>query len=131
MKQVLVWNSWWVWLTFPLGLVIVYIVALIARRRAVVFIGVCYHHRSRRLTHITVSFFVVFLSFVLFVAGAIAVNSATAGMLLVAGFVTFISGTLYAIFIVPLVKAKRIDRAYVWMKGCHPDYLASFPEFEG
>ena len=61
---------------------------------------------------------------------AIADDSSLGGILAIFGAILFLGGLIWAAVKTPTVSPSRIDADYVWLKGVHPDYLASFPEWE-
>jgi hypothetical protein len=51
--------------------------------------------------------------------------------LLALGLASLLGGLAYGLNASTLVTAKRITRDYFWLKGVHPDFLASLPPWPG
>jgi hypothetical protein len=125
MKRTFQWHHPALYLTILAGLLIYVIIALVMRKKATVFIGVCSRHRRRRMIHITVSWLIVLASFGL---GALAIVMERAEIALL-GLLVFFFGLVYAVLLVPILTPARIDDYSVWLKGCCEEYLAQYPEW--
>ena len=53
------------------------------------------------------------------------------GILILVGMALFLFGAIYGLVAARMVSPTKIDDHYVWLKGAHPEYLASFPVWPG
>ena len=105
------------------GLLIYVIVALVVRKSARIEISLCEDHlRKHRIAIIAT--WLIFLAGIAFIALAIAAESggsALFGLLLL--FASAISAATWA----KVVKVKKIDDYYVWLRGVDESFLATLP----
>jgi hypothetical protein len=47
------------------------------------------------------------------------------------GILATLGGLLYGLNASTLVTAQRITNDYIWLRGVHPEFLASLPEWPG
>jgi len=109
------------------GILIYLIVALIVRKRAVLYIGLCETHRVQRRWFILASWLGVLIGLAMVFLG-IGMSNAFAGF---AGLLLFLGGLLIAGVKVPVVSAVKIDKEFAWIKGPGEEFLANFPEWSG
>jgi len=51
------------------------------------------------------------------------------GVIALAGVALFLAGLIYGIWRGRLVSAKKIDKEFLWLSGCGPEFLSTFPEW--
>lgn len=124
-KRTLYWHHPALFLTVFAGLIIYVILAIVLRKRAKVEFAVCLRHRQQHWIRVAIAWLVPLVGIGM-VAIAISMESIP---LLIAGFVVFLGGLVYAAVAVPYLKPKLIDDHFVWLKGCCPEYLSAFPEW--
>lgn len=123
LKKTMSWHQPWLYILilFP-GLLIYAIVALCVQKRATVCLSLCGAHRRRRRMLILTVWGLILGGVAGFFVGANVNN----GLILLAGLVLFVAGLITAVAI-QLVKARRIDDHFVWLRGAGPEFLAQFP----
>ena len=109
------------------ALLIYLIVAIIARRKATVTVGLCQQHRRRRLTGVAVGWGSAVAGVVIAIAGG-AYDSCG---VMVAGLLVFLVGIITGMFMARVLYAERIDKDFARLKGCGEAFLAMLPEFHG
>jgi hypothetical protein len=124
------WHHPGIYALIILNLLIYLIVALIVRKQAIVSPGLCVQHKKRRRNALLVAWLGVVLGLASFVAAA-RDTSSDGPALALAGILLILAGLLWGIIVGRVVYAKRIDRAYVRLKGCGVPFLESLPPFEG
>jgi GYF domain 2 len=126
-KRTLYWHSPFFFFLIVLNILIFAIVAMIVRKRAVAFVSICPQHRKMRRNAILTSWALVIGSIVVLITSA----GYQSGWIAAAGGVLFIVGITYGIVRGRLVSAKKIDKEFLWLSGCGPEFLAAFPDWTG
>jgi hypothetical protein len=124
-KRTLYWHSPFVYLVILLNLLIYLIVAIVVRKRAMVFVSICPEHRQARRNVILTSWALVLGG----IAGAIAGGVMQSGWLAAAGGVLFLLGIGFGIVRGRLVSPRKIEKEFVWISGCGPEFLAGLPSW--
>lgn len=109
------------------NLLVLLIVYLIVRKKAVVQIGLCERHRVQRKRGLAIGWGSVALGAILICLGAV-FNS---GWCVFAGILLMLIGGITGGVIARTVTPTKIDKEYVWMTGVHPDFLAALPQWGG
>ncbi len=115
-------------LFFVIGILII-IPLLIFRKRAKIMVGLCEHHRKRRINFLWIfgGFFI--LAIISFLVSGFVPNSTIesaiplsvgGGALLIS--LIFVTASNISLF------AKKIDDQHLWIRGVKPIYLQEFPE---
>jgi hypothetical protein len=117
------------------GIVVIVLVFVLTDKRAKMTIGLCHTHRFKRRLALAIAW-------LLASAGAMAAvicmilgmemagypDGAMAPLVYgVIGILVFFAGLAVAAFAVPVVKARKIEGDYVWIKAVNPEYLSQFP----
>jgi hypothetical protein len=130
LKRDLSWHPSLYYLLIIVCNILVYaIVALIVRKTARIYVGLCDHHRRRRLRGILIGWFAALGGIAAIVAGSAYLDSGWGPLIGVgAGLILFglVAGLLFG----QVITAKKIDDRFVWMKGCGLEFLAQFPDFD-
>jgi hypothetical protein len=124
-KRTHFWHHPALFLTVFAGFLVYVIIALVLRKKAVVYLGLCSRHRRQRWMHIGISWAIVLAGSGLVIASAV---QESIGLFLVA-FLIFFGGLAYTVITVPLLKPTQIDDSWGWFKGCSMEYLAAYPEW--
>jgi hypothetical protein len=120
------WCTPWVYLGLLGGLLPLLVLVLVLQKKAEARIPLTDEWLHRRRMRILTAWLLCLAGVGLPIAGAVMESAAVA----IVGGVIFLIGLFYAVIAVPIVKVKRIDDDYVWLRGIHPDYLAALPHFE-
>lgn len=117
------------------GIVVIVLVFVLTDKRAKVKIGVCDRHLFLRRLALTIAW-------ILALAGATVAVVCTILSMGIAGYpdgemaplvygaigiLIFFAGLAVAAFAAPVVKARKIEGDYVWLKAVSPEYLSQFP----
>ena len=128
-ERKLYWHHPGIYALIILNLLIYLIVALVVRKSAIVSPGLCLDHKRRRRNAIIVMWLGLLLGFALFYAAAVTTSDNSTELSL-AGVLFLIAGLAWGIVFGRIVAAKRIDAAYVRLKGCGPQFLDSLPPLQ-
>ena len=102
------------------------VVALCVRKSARVEVGLCEQHRRHREKWMIICSVTAVAAIATMVMGFL--NSGSYGVL---GFFILAFAAIAAVVTGRLIAATRIDKEYVWLKGCGREYLAEFSEWPG
>jgi hypothetical protein len=106
------------------------VIALIMRKKATIDIGLSelwFHKRRWAMAIAWISFLTADGLILLGVGGGDQVPGLWAAVPV--GLVIGLVGTTYGILAARLVRACRITDEYIWLKGAHPEFLDSLPEY--
>jgi GYF domain 2 len=109
------------------GVLLYAIVALIVRKNTVLDFGICELHKNKRKRWLAITWSLVALAVVLFIAGAVADEG---GIAAIGGLVLFLSlifGVLASQFVTP---RKMETDGLVWLKGVNAEYLQLLPAYQ-
>jgi hypothetical protein len=112
------------------GILIYAIVALIVRKKAVVEVGLCRRHQSRRVWLISLTWLMALGGLALMIGGPILAAEFRKDWLIGVGLpgglvmliLSIIPGTLSRVMV-----PTKIDDRYAWFKGCGVEFLSQFP----
>ena len=107
------------------GVLIYVVVAMVLRKSALVSLGFCELHKTRRQRLFIAGWLLFVLSFVSFFAAL----AEEAGGLALVGLVLLIAAIVVFVLAGRFIQVKRIDDHYVWLKGISSEYLDEFPQF--
>ncbi len=125
MKRVVYWQHPAYYLLLLINLLILIIVVLIVRKKAVLHIGLCERHRAVRKQGLIIGWSSFAVGLILIGSGAFA----SSGWMAVAGVALLLVGGIYGAVRARTVAAAKLDKKYVWVTGCHRDFLAELPEW--
>jgi hypothetical protein len=131
-KQSLYWHHSNLYFLLPLGVAVYLIVMLMVRRHVLLSVGVCQRHLDRRSRIMSVALLMTTSGLVAIILAACLVGSTHRGFSLpifLSGVAFVIVGVLYGMLGSRLLRAKRIDPIFAWIKGASLEYLAELPEF--
>jgi hypothetical protein len=127
LRRRLSWHHPAIYLIILCGLLVYVIVALIIRKQAVIEIGLCERHWTKRKWSILIAWMMVVGGLGL-LAGGVAGGSTMDGAL---GAVLVLAALFYSAITTPMVTAKRIDDKHVWLGGVCRRYLDTLPKWSG
>jgi len=127
LRRRLYWHSPVIYVLILINLLIYALVAIIVRKRTVVEIGLCEHHRRRR--HIVIgTCWALVLAGLAMVGGGINMNE---GFLTLTGILLALVSAIVGGVLGPQVAASKIDQEFVYLRGCSKEYLAMLPDWNG
>jgi len=109
------------WYLLILASILIYaIAAMIVRKKATFAVSLCRRHRSRRVLLIALGIGIPVLALA---AWIISGNDFMGPILMIAILV----GSVLAVVGAQLMTPKRIEDGYAYLKGAHPEFIASLP----
>lgn len=131
LKRNLSWHHPAFYLIVLFNLLIYVIVALIVRKTAKIYVGLCEEHRRKRTRTILTAWFFSLLGIALIVA-AIAYSgpqaSPSLGILALVGLLMWLGFMIWGAATAPPVAPVKIDHQFVWLKKVSPLFLDTLPE---
>ena len=128
LKRVMYWIHPAYYLLFFVATIVLIIVYLIVRKKAVLYVGLCERHRSLRRQFILFGWLGSLGGLFLAIAGGVAFNS---GWPVLFGILMFFGFLLFGVGKAPMVTPAKITRENVWLKGVGPEFMAGLPEWMG
>jgi predicted Zn finger-like uncharacterized protein len=133
LRRKLYWHNPWLYLLVLVSIWIYVIVALIVRQKADIRVGLCRAQIVRRRWVIAGAWIAVLLGIVLCIGGL--ANSQppnnSGWIVALAGLILLLAGAILGAVLARIVAPTRITKECVWIKGAHPEFLASLPAFPG
>jgi hypothetical protein len=128
-KRKLTWHHPAVFLALLANLLVYALLAIILSKKATIYIGLSDRWFAKRRRAILIGWGMVLAAVGMFAAGIASANRRDdmAGLLFFGAFVVFLFGAIYGLIAARMVAPARITDDYVWLKGVHPDFLASLP----
>ena len=127
LKRHLSWHHPAIYLVLMAGPLIYVIVALIVRKTAVVYVGLCPKHRKRRRSVIAICWFMILMAVAIVWYSAI---SDELGFFFPA-MLSFFGGLVVYLMWAQVVTVYRIDEYNVWIRGAGTAYLDALPLYPG
>jgi hypothetical protein len=118
------WHHPGVYALILINLIVYAIVAAIVRKKALVAPGLCAEHKKRRRLGLAIGWGGVLAGIGLIVWGF---EDADHVGYVPLGCLVLLTGMILGIFLSRVVVARRIDKSYVWLKGCGAEFLDSLP----
>jgi predicted RNA-binding Zn-ribbon protein involved in translation (DUF1610 family) len=128
LRRKLYWHSGWIYLLILISLWIYLLVALIVQQKADIQIALCRDQIARRRWATAGGWLGALLGILLMIAGFNA-DGAAVPVLIMTGIVLMLVSVITGLVMSRMVRATRITKDYVWLKGVHPDFLATLPAF--
>jgi hypothetical protein len=123
LKRNLSWHHPALFLLIVLAWLLYLILAMVLRKSATVYLGLCREHYERRRTFLIAGFVALGVSFALIVGGFASDYPAFALL----GVVGILASTIWLAFAARVVTVKKIDDRFVWLTGINENYLSRFP----
>ena len=132
LRRKLYWHHPAIYLTILISIWIYVIVALIVRKKADIQVGLSAESFSRRRWSIAGGWLGFLLGAGLFVVG-IAESRPTNDLIFLvpAGLLIGLIAAAVGATLASIVRPTRITDKFVWLKGAHPEFLASLPAWPG
>jgi hypothetical protein len=127
LKRVLYWAHPAYLLLLLCNILILLIVYLIVRKKAVLDIGLCERHRARRKLGLTIAWSSVALGLILLCCAGIF----DSGWCILTGCFVILTGGIAGGIMARTIAPTKIDKDTVWASGVHKDFLAMLPEWPG
>ena len=117
------------YLTLLLGLLGVVILVLIMQKKATIHVGLSAEWFRKRRRTIAIAWAIVAAGVAIALASGFLVANwrPDAALGIALGMLLVLGGASYGSIAAPLVVPKRISKDFIWLKGVHPDFLASLP----
>ena len=123
-KRQLYWHHPGIYALFLINVVVYIAVAMVVRKKAVVAPGLCSEHRARRRWIIGLGW----LGAIVGLVEAITTGSNGSMGLMALGILVFLLSIILSMIFGRIVYPKRIDKAYVRLKGCGSEFLDALPQ---
>ena len=134
LKRRLTWHNPWLYVLLlsglgicALGVLLYIVVAMIVRKTAVVYPGLCKVHRKQRRRAIWTAWLLILLAPVIWWQAGEAVDSNLSTALYFLGLIVFFGGAVYGALRSSILSAKKIDDQFAWLKGASPEFLSGLP----
>lgn len=128
-RRKLSWHHPLIYLFLPLGCfygsgILLYIlVAFLASKKAVIFVGLCPRHQAKRRVWI-VALWVLFAVSIIMMYSATATQHSEPALAAAA----LLTGCVVMAFKVQSVTTSRIDEHFIWLRGVRTEFLAELPK---
>jgi len=126
LKRRFSWHHPALYLLLLIAWLIYLILAMVLRKQATVFLGLCQEHYQKRRNLLVVGWAAFGLSFIAIVAG-LANNYGGIALL---GLLGFLVSIIWLAFVARTVIVKKIDDQFVWLSGINENFLARFPPLQ-
>jgi len=121
----LYWHPPMLYLLILASILIYALVAILARKKAQIDVGLCDRHVAKRRRAIWICWGLLLGSFGLI---GLLVGMGYGEYAMIAIIVT-VAGIIYGALATRVVSVHRIDKEYVWLKGASKEYLDALPEW--
>ena len=126
LKRRLSWHHPMLYLLIFVALLIYLILAVVLRKRATVYLGLCAEHFQRRRKLLAVGWILLAIGLISPVV-AFANDYPALGLL---GLLVLIISIIWQISVARVVTVKKIDDRLVWLGGINRNYLAQLPPWQ-
>lgn len=127
LKRVLYWQHPAYYLFLLCNLLVLLIVILIVRKKAILHVGLCEQHRAHRKTALIIGWVGLLGGLIVLISGVVWQS----GLAALLGALLLLGGGIYGAVRGTIITAAKIDKTNVWVKGVHQDFLAQLPEWLG
>jgi hypothetical protein len=118
------WHHPAIYLLILVNLIIYAIVGAIVRKRARVAAGLCAEHKKRRRRAMTFAWVGIFLGPALIGVGF---GKPSLALITGSGLLLTLGAVIVGVVMTRIVYAQKIDKSFVWLKGCGEEFLDSLP----
>jgi hypothetical protein len=125
--RTLYWHHPGIYALLLFNLIIYLVTAMIVRKKAVVAPGLCQQHKQRRSRVLLLGWLGIIVGLGMLVYGA---SNDGPGVMILGVLVCLVS-IILCLILARIVYPKRIDKAFVRLKGCGEDFLNTLPAFRG
>jgi hypothetical protein len=127
LKRRLSWHHPVLYLLILVAWIFYVLLAVLLRKRATVYLGLCAEHFQRRRKLLAVGWILLAIGLISPVV-AFANDYPAVGLL---GLLVLIISIVWLILVTRVVTVKKIDDRLVWLGGIDSNYLAQFPLWQG
>jgi len=127
LKRVLYWQHPAYYLPLLCNLLILLIVVLIVRKKAILHVGLCEKHRAKRKRGLIIGWSSVLIGVGLLICGA----GLSSGWAAFIGVIILLVGGITGAVLATIITPTKITKENVWVTGVHQDFLAQLPEWPG
>jgi cell division protein FtsW (lipid II flippase) len=131
LKRKLRWQPSWVYILLLLNIIIYAIVSAIVSQSADIVIGLNDYWYRKRRQRMAIAWSGILLCVIGFIVGVSSIDRGEpwAPLVIIASLLAVVGFAIYGLLACRLITAAKIDQQLIWIKGVHPDYLASLPEW--
>ena len=123
LKRRLSWHHPALYLVILMAWLIYLILAMVLRKHATVYIGLCQEHHQKRRNFLIIGWAGLAAGLLITVLG-FDMNYPGVGLF---GILLFLISIVWLVLIARVVTVKKIDDHFVWLNGIDQNYLARFP----
>ena len=127
LKRRLSWHHPAIYILILVAWIIYVILALVLRKQATVYLGLCAEHFQRRREYQAAGWVLLAIGLISPTV-AFAANYPALGLL---GVLVLITSIIWLVVVTRVVTVKKIDDRFVWLNGINANYLALFPPWQG
>lgn len=127
LKRTLYWVHPAYLFTIFLSPLVLIVVNLLVRKKAVVHMGLCEAHRVQRKAGVAIGWGSFAVGVILWCCAGLS----DSGWWIASGLLVVLIGGLAASVMARTVAVTKIDKDYVWITGVHRKFLAELPEWTG
>ncbi len=134
LKRSLSWHHpAWYLLIIVCGLVPYIIAALIVRKTATIHVGLSEEWFARRRSAMVTGWGCALFGIAMLIAGFATLDTGevAAATLIIGGIGLLLFGMIFGLVRSRIVEVKKFEGDYIWLKGCHADFLAALPAWTG
>ena len=126
LKRRLSWHHPALYLLLFMAWLIYFILVIILRKQATVYLGLCQAHYEKRRT-LMIAGWAAFAVAFLMIVGGLASEYFGIAML---GVLSVLVSTIWLAIVARVVNVKKIDDQFVWLSGLNQNFLARFPPLQ-
>lgn len=123
------WFTPWIYFAIPI-LLLFAVLTLVMRKELHTFLSLCPEHRAKRRNGLILWSLVSTVGFALPLVVGIAFAKEGLGFLSALSPIALIVGLIMLVLHLRILRPKKIDDAYAWLKGCGEPFLASLPNIQ-
>lgn len=123
----LYWHHPAIYLLILINLLVYAVVAIVVRKKAIVYVGVTEEILQKRRRAIAIAWSVGIIGFFLLFSPLFFQSETLSNQLILLGFILILGGLIWGMVKATIVTATRINDDYIWIRGACKEYLASLP----
>jgi hypothetical protein len=128
LKRKLAWHHPVLYLILPADVLVYLITVLILRKRATIYVGLSEEWFRRRRRALVIGWTLIVGGAAMLGVGLASIGQSPRALpAITLGLLVALGGLIYVSRAARIVQAKWITNHFVWLKGVHPDYLATLP----
>ena len=127
LQRKLTWHHPVIYLTILVSILVYAIIAMVLRKKATVFVGLCEEHLAARRRSLAITWALGIAGFLSLPFGGLLEDATT----VIIGLVLLLATAIYGIVTLRIVAPTKIDEHCVWLRGVNSEYLQEFPQWNG